>query len=170
MRLCVIQGVVLAVALIAYPLASQTDTAPDDLSRPFNWPMLTSSTAGIHFFLRTRWEGGVLKYVATLTDSKGRIARYFSKHPDNGPIPLSSFQVTFSDESGFRLYTLYIRDRTFTKIEGTANFESAGESQCTEKCYRTAMKASKASSATDQSSHGLNFPSELTTNTPPAKR
>jgi hypothetical protein len=132
--------------------------------------MITSTTAGIQFSLRTRWEEGVLKYVATLTDSKGRIARYFLKHPDNGPIPLSSFQVFFSDEQGFRLYTLYIDDRTFSKIEGTANFESDGQRQFTEKLYRAALKAAKAASTSDQSSHGLTFPSELQTAPPPAKR
>jgi hypothetical protein len=84
-----------------------------------------------------------LKYVATLTDSKGRVARYFSKHPDNGEIPLASFRVTFSDEEGFHLYTLYIDDRTFSRIEGTTNFESAGEAKCTERVYRAALKAAK---------------------------
>ena len=170
MRLGVIQSVVLALAATASPLVSQTDTAQDDLSKPFNWSVITSATAGIQLSLRTRWEDGVLKYVATLTDSKGRVATYFSKHPDNGPIEMSSFPVTFSDEAGFRLYILYISDRTFTKVEGTANYESAGERQCTEKIYRAALKAAKATSASDQSSLGLNYPTELTAAPRPAKR
>jgi hypothetical protein len=170
MRLRVINALVLAVVLTASPISSQTDTVQDDLAKPFNWSGITSAEAGIQLSLRTRWEDGVMKYVATLTDGKGRIARYFSKHPENGPIPMSSFQVTFSDEAGFRLYTLYIHDRTFAKVEGTANFESAGESQCTEKVYRAALKAAKATSKSDQSSHGLNFPTELTATPAPAKR
>lgn len=94
-----------------------------------------------------------MKYVAALTDSKCRVERYFSKHRDNGPIPLSSFQGTFSDEAGFRLYTLYIDDRTFTKIEGTANFESAGERKCTETIYQAALKSAKAIRTPGQPSH-----------------
>jgi hypothetical protein len=80
MRLCVtIQRFVLVVGFAACPLASQiqTDTAQ-----------------AVQFLLRTRWEDGVLQYVVTLTDSKGKIAKWFSKHPDSGPVPLSSFQVT----------------------------------------------------------------------------
>lgn len=146
---------------LASPLKSQTDTAPDDLAKSFNWGEITSTKTGIQLSLRTRWENGVLKYVATLTDSKGRVARYFSKHPDNGQIPMSSFQVTFLDEEGFHLYTLDIRDRTFSKVEGTVNFESAGESECTEQIYRAAVKASKASSTNGQSAYELTFPTEL---------
>jgi len=144
MRLCAtIQSVVLVVAFAACPLASQTqtDTAQEDLAKPFTWPMIVSSEAGIQFFLRTRWADGVLQYVVTLTDSKGRVAKWFSKHPDTGPVPLSSFQVTFADEEDFHLYTLYLHDRTFAKVGGTANLEAKGESQCTEKIYRAALKA-----------------------------
>lgn len=168
MRPGVIQSVALAVAFLASPLASQTDAVPDDLAKSFNWREVASTEAGIRLSLRTRWEDGVLKYVATLIDGKGRVARYFSKHPDNGQIPMSSFQLTFSDEEGFHLYTLYIRDRTFTKIEGTANFESGGESKCTEKIYRAALKAAKTTSTSEQSPYGFTFPTELTS--PPAKR
>jgi hypothetical protein len=169
MRFDVIHSVVLVVAFLAAPLASQTDTAVDDLAKSYNWKGLASTEAGIQLSLRTRWEDGVLKYVATLTDSKGRVARYFSKHPDNGNIPMSSFQLTFSDEEGFHLYTLYIKDRTFTKIEGTINFESAGESKCPEKIYRAALKAAEASPS-DSASYGLTFPTELTAASMPAKR
>lgn len=164
MRLCAtIQSVVLFVAFSAGPLASQTqtETAQGDLAKPFNWPVIVSSEAGIQFFLRTRWEDGVLQYVVTLTDSKGRIARWFSKHPNSGPAPLSSFQVTFADEEDFHLYTLYLHDRSFAKVGGTTNWESKGESQCTEKIYRAALKAARAKSTSDQSSHGFNyFPSQ----------
>ena len=174
MRLCAtIQSVVLVVAFAACPLASQTqtDTARDDLAKPFNWPMIISSeAAGIQCYLRTRWEAGVLAYVVTLTDSKGRIAKWFLKHPDSGPVPLSSFQITFADEEDFQLYILYLHDRTFTKLVGTKNWESKGESQCTEKIYRAALKAANAKSTSDQSSHGFNYPSELDAPSPPVKR
>jgi hypothetical protein len=164
-----IQSVVLGVALVVCPLASQTQTgtAQDDLAKPFNWPLIVSSEAGVQFLLRTRWQDGVLAYVATLTDSKGRIAKWFLKHPDGGAVPLSSFQVTFADEEDFRLYTLYLHDRTFTRVAGTAHWEAKGESQCTEKIYRAALKAATAKGASDQSSHGLNYPSELDEPSPP---
>ena len=57
-----------------------------------------------------------MKYVATLTDRKGHVAKWFSKHSD-AEASMSSFQVTFSDEEGFHLYTLYLIDRDFSKIE-----------------------------------------------------
>lgn len=173
MRLCApIQSVVLLVAFTACPLTPQTqpDTALDDLSKPFNWPAIASSEAGIQFVLRTRWEDGVLRYVVTFTDSKGRIAKWFSKHPDSGQVPLSSFQATFADEEDFHLYTLYLLDRNFARIAGTTNWESKGESQCTERIYRAALKASKAKSASGQSSHGFTFPTELTEGPPAPKR
>jgi hypothetical protein len=111
-----------------------------------------------------------LAYVVTLTDSKGRIAKWFSKHPDNGPVPFTSFQVTFADEDDFHLYTLYLHDRTFAKVGGTTNWESKGESQCKEKIYRAALKAAKEKSTSDESSHGLNYPSELEASSVPGKR
>lgn len=168
----IIQSVVLVVAFAACPLASQpqTDVAQDDLAKPFNWPMIISSEASVQLFLRTRWEGGVLAYVVTLTDSKGRIAKWFLKHPDSGPVPPSSFQVTFADEEDFHLYTLYLHDRTFTKVGGTANWESKGESLCTQKIYRAALKAAKAKSTSGQSSHGFNYPSELDAPSSPAPK
>ena len=173
MRLCAtIRSVVLVVASAACPLTSQaqTDTAQDDLVKPYNWPRIGSSEAGIQLFLRTRWEGGALQYVVTLTDRKGKIPKWFSKHPDSGPVPLSSFQVTFADEEDFHLYTLYLHDRTFTKVGGTTNWESKGESQCTEKIYRAALKAAHAKSTSDESSHGFNYPSELDTPSSPVPK
>lgn len=94
-------GVVLPLILSCTALLSQTDVAVDDLAKPYAWPMLTSTDAGLQFFLRTRWADGVLQYVVTLADGKGRLARWFSKHPDTGPIARSSFQTTFSDEAAF---------------------------------------------------------------------
>ncbi len=165
-----IQRAVLVVAFAACPLVSQIqrDIAQDDLAKAFNWPTVVSSEAGIQFFLRTRWEDGVLHYVVTLTDSKGRVAKWFSKHPDNGRFPLSSFQATFADEEGFSLYTLYLHDGTFVKVGGTTNWESKGESQCTEKIYRAALKAANAKSTSDQSSYGFNYPLELGASSSPS--
>jgi hypothetical protein len=59
MRPGVIQNVVLAVAFLASPLSSQTDTALDDLAKSFNWGEVASTEAGIKLSLRTRWEDGV---------------------------------------------------------------------------------------------------------------
>jgi hypothetical protein len=108
--------------------------------------------------------------LATLTDNKGRVAKYFKKYPDDGRTPRSSFQVTFSDEAGFRLYTLYSLDRSFAKIGDTATFEANGKSRCTEKIYRAVLKAVKAANTSAQSSHGFTFPTELTEAPSPAKR
>jgi hypothetical protein len=158
---------VLFVAVFATAWASasqaQTDTATaqDELATPFNWPTIGVSEAGIQFSLRTRWEGGVLQYVVTLVDGKGRIAKWFSKHPDTGPIPFASFRVMFDDEEDFGIYTLYLHDRTFTKLEGTANWESKGENKCTEKIYRAALKAVKAKLPSNMTSHALGYPAEL---------
>lgn len=163
-------SVPLAVILTCTLLLSQSDVAPDELTKPFDWPMLASSDAGLQFFLRTRWADGVLQYVVTLADGKGRLARWFSKHPDTGPVPLSSFQTTFSDEAGFRIYTIIIDDRTFSKIEGTKNYEATGERRCTEKIYRAMLIAVKATNGTDKSSHGFNYPTGLTAVAPPRKR
>lgn len=55
---------------------------------------------------------------------------------------------------------MYLHDRTFAKVGGTTNWEAKGESQCTEKIYRAALKAAKAKSSSDQSSHGLNYPAK----------
>lgn len=161
---------VLFLVAFACPLASQTDTPQDDLAKPFNWPEIVSKDAGIQFSLRTRWADGVLKYVATFVDGKGRIARHLLRHPDNGAVPLSSFQVTFSDEDGFRLYMFYIVDRSLSEIEGTVKYEAYGESSCTEKIYRAALKAAAKAAGTAESAHGFNFPSELTEVTLPARK
>jgi hypothetical protein len=55
-------GVALALVLSCTALLSQTDVAADDLAKPFDWPMLASTDAGLRFFLRTRWADGVLQY------------------------------------------------------------------------------------------------------------
>lgn len=156
------QSVLLAIVFIASPLLSQTGTQ-DDLAKPFDWPLITSSAPGIQFSLRTRWEAyHGLRYVATLTDSKGRVAKYFLKHPDNGRAPMSSFYVTFLDEAGFRLYTLYIPDREFSKVADTANFEANDQAPCDDKVYMELLKAAKASSAAAKITYKLSYPTELT--------
>jgi hypothetical protein len=53
-----------------------TETAPDDLSKPFDWPVIVSKGAGLQMSVRTAWADGVMKYVVKLSDSKGRIERY----------------------------------------------------------------------------------------------
>lgn len=144
----------------AVPAFTQAEAAQDGLKKPFNWPVIDSIEGGIQFSLRTRWSDGILQYVAILTDSKGRVAKYFLRHPDTDPIPLASFHVTFFDEAGFRLYAIYIKDRDFSKTEGTANFEADGESECAEKIYRAALKAAQAVPA-DRTTIALSFPTEL---------
>jgi hypothetical protein len=158
---------VVAFAFTTLPLIAQTE---DDPTKPFNWPVVGSQAAGVQLSLRTRWSEGVLQYVATLTDSKGRAERYFSRHPDTGAIPLTSFHITLFDEADFRLYVLYISDRTFSKTEGTVDFKSDGESGCTEKIYRAALKAAQAA-ASGTVTIELAYPSELTEAAlPPAKK
>jgi len=47
--------VVLAVAFLASPLASQTDTALDDLAKPFNWPEITFTKQVFSFPFAPVW-------------------------------------------------------------------------------------------------------------------
>jgi hypothetical protein len=78
-----LRGVVFA-ALIAVAGSASLAEA-DELGKPLDWPLLVSKSAGIQFKLRTAWRDGALKYVATFSDEKGRIARYLSKLK-GGPI------------------------------------------------------------------------------------
>lgn len=169
MRFGVIQSCVhvIGLALIAPLLVAQPETTQDDLSKPFDWPVIVSKGAGLQMSVRTAWADGVLKYVLKIADSKGRIERYLSKH---GIHAVSSFQVTFSDEAGFRLYTIYIPDYALSKTAGTASYEADGEGKCTEKIYRAAIKASRASGQSDNATIGLTYPSELETPPPAPNR
>jgi hypothetical protein len=106
----------------------------------------------------------------TLADGKGRLTRWFLKHPDTGPVPLSSFQTTFSDATGFRIYTIIIDDRTFAKIEGTKTYEATGERRCTERIYRAMLIAVKATNGAEKFSHGFNYPTELAAVAPPPRK
>lgn len=161
MRIHLIKAYVLAFSLVsAMPASSaQNDTAEIELAKPFDWPVIVAKTPGLEFSLRTALQEGVLKYVATINDGKGRVARYLSK-PRGGSVATSSFQVKFSDEAGFLLYTLYILDHTLSKIDDTSTFESTAESRCTEKFYRTLLKASNIA---------FTYPTELTKPNPPSK-
>jgi hypothetical protein len=135
---------------------AQAATAQDDLAKPVNWPSVGSQTAGIQLSLRTRWVNGSLEYSAILADRKGKVARYFSRHLDSGPIPLASFRVSFYDEQDFPIYTIYIDDRDFSKVENTTTFQAYGKRQCTEKMYRTLLSSGLA----------LSYPTELATSGP----
>jgi hypothetical protein len=156
--------------LLVIPLCAPCQTeAPDDLTRPFSWPVISSNSAGIQFTLRTRWTDGSMQYVALLTDTKGKPAKYFQKHPDVGQIPLSSFHVAFYDNGDFKLYTIYIPDRSFSQTEGTPTYRADGESPCTQKLYRDMVKAAQTAPPGTKSI-ALEFPTELTeTSPPPAK-
>lgn len=170
MRYRAVRSAVFALVMTASVLSSQTGVASSDtLAKPFDWPMLASNEVGVQFYLRTRWADGALQYVATLADGKGRVAMWFAKHPDTGTVPQSAFQATFSDEAGFRLYTLYFYDRTFSRIEGTTRYEATGESRFTEKIYRAMLAAVKAADGSQNSSHGFNFPTELIPASPPKR-
>jgi hypothetical protein len=154
-------GKFLVSCLLIAPLrVAQTDTTLDELSKPFDWPVIVSKGAGLQMSVRTAWADGLMKYVVKLADSKGRIERYVSKH---GIHAVSSFQVTFADEAGFRLYTIYIPDSALSRSAGTASYEADGQGGCTEKIYRAAIKASKASGQSDNATIGLTYPSELET-------
>jgi len=150
------------------PLYCQTENAPTvDIARTFEWGQTVDETPGIKFSLRTRWSDGSAKYVATLTDTKGRVTKYFAKYRSGGDIPLSSFAVIFTDEEGFELYTLRFDDYTFHKQGDTANYVSTGEWigkwKCDEKTYRALLKASATSWA-------LEYPTELETSPLPRKK
>ncbi len=76
---------------------------------------------------------------------------------------MSSFYVTFLDEAGFRLYTLYIPDREFSKVADTANFEANDQAPCEDKLYREFLKVAKESSAAAKlTTYKLSYPTELT--------
>jgi hypothetical protein len=123
------------------PLYCQTENAPTvDIARTFEWGQTVDETPGIKFSLRTRWSDGSAKYVATLTDTKGRVTK---------------------------LYTLRFDDYTFHKQGDTANYVSTGEWigkwKCDEKTYRALLKASATSWA-------LEYPTELETSPLPRKK
>jgi hypothetical protein len=159
---------VVALALIAPFLVAQTDTTQDELSKPFDWPVIASKAAGIQLSVRTAWADGVMKYIVKLGDSKGRIERYLAKHGIHAGA--SSFVVSFADQSGFRLYAIYIPDYALSKTSGTASYEADGQAECTEKIYQAATKASKASEQSENSTIALTYPSELETPPPAPKR
>ena len=69
----------------------QTETK-EDLSKPFDWPVIVSENAGLQMSVRTAWADGALKYIVKIADCKSRIERYLSKH---GIHAVFSFQVTF---------------------------------------------------------------------------
>jgi hypothetical protein len=129
----------------------------DDLARFFQWPMIGSQSAGTHFFLRTRLRGGALQYVATVTDSKGRTAKYFGK---GGP-PGNLFQIAFSNGAGSQVFTLTIPDSSFVKIGDRAYLEAVGESPCGEDVYRAALQGAAKTASSEHSSHSWIVPAAL---------
>ncbi len=142
----------------------------DELRKPLDWPVLVSKSAGIQFTLRTAWQDGALKYVATFSDEKGRIARYISKLK-GGPV-LSSFSFSFYDGDGFLLGTVHIPDSSLSRDGDAPSFRALGESQCTEKLYRAFLERWRAAMSADPSApstHAMSFPSELGESASPAK-
>ena len=159
-------GVGAVVLVLIPPFAPWRTDAAGDLTTPFTWPVVGSVSAGIQFALRTRWADGNIQYVATITDTKGRLAKYFEKHQDTGQIPLSSFHVAFYDSADFELYTIYFYDRAFSKTEGTADYQANGQSRCDEKLYRQVISASQ-SAPPGTVTIELAYPTELAEGGPP---
>jgi len=157
-----LRGVALVALIVVAGNAQSQAPTDDELGKPLDWPLLVSKSAGIQFTLRTAWRDGVLRYVATFSDEKGRIARYLSKRK-GGPV-LSSFSFSFHDGDGFLLGTVYIPDSSLSKDGDTLNFKAEGENQCAEKLYRAVVaswKAAIAAGPSVPSSHAVSFPSEL---------
>jgi hypothetical protein len=157
-----LRGVALAALIVAAGSAQSQAPTDEDLGKPLDWPSLVSTSAGIQFTLRTVWRDGVLKYVATFSDEKGRIAKYLSKRK-GGPA-LSSFSFSFRDADGFLLGTVYIPDSSLSKDADTLNFTAAGENQCAEKLYRAVVEswnAAISAGPSAPSTHTMSFPSEL---------
>jgi hypothetical protein len=157
-----LRGVALAALIVVAGSAQSQAPTDDDLGKPLDWPSLVSTSAGIQFTLRTAWRDGVLKYVATFSDEKGRIARYLSKRK-GGPA-LSSFSFSFRDADGFLLGTVYIPDSSLSKDADTLSFRAAGENKCAEKLYRAVVEswnAAISAGPSAPSTHTVSFPSEL---------
>jgi hypothetical protein len=150
----------LKACIAGLPTAAQ-QSGQDELASFFQWPMISSQAAGTHFFLRTRFRDGRLQYVATVTDSKGRSAKYFVKSRDRGAAPPNFLKIAFTNGSGSYLYTLTIPDSAFLKIADTGYFEAIGESSCTEELYRASLQGSRETAASSVSSHSWIVPSEL---------
>ncbi len=157
-----LRGVALAALIVAVGSAQSEATTDDELGKPLDWPSLASTSAGIQFALRTAWRDGALKYVATFSDEKGRIAGYLSKR--KGGHALSSFSFSFHDGDGFLLGTVYIPNSSLSKDADTLNFKAVGESQCAEKLYRAIVEswnAAISAGPSAPSTHTVSFPSEL---------
>jgi len=90
--------------------------------------------------------------------------------PTPGRFRFLLFKFGFFDDTNFLLYNIHIIDRTFSKVENTANFESNGKSGCAEKIYRAALKASRAPASPNALTIQLAFPSELAETASPAKK
>ena len=163
-----LRGVALAALIVVAGSAQNQAPTDDELGKPLDWPSLVSESAGIQFSLRTAWRDGVLKYVATFSDEKGRIARYLSKRK-GGPVH-SSFSFSFRDGDGFLLGTVYIPNSSLSKDGDTLNFRAVGENQCEEKLYRAVVEswnAAISAGPSAPSTHTVSFPSELE-NEPPS--
>jgi len=155
----------LRACVIGLPVAA-VSPEQDELDHFIQWPMISSQSAGTHFFLRTRLKSGVLQYVATVTDNKGRSAKYFAETRSRG-VALSKstapnlFQIAFSNGSASRLYTVTISDSMFQKIADSGFYEAIGESPCTEEVYRAMLQGLRESAVSARSSHSWIVPAEL---------
>jgi hypothetical protein len=139
--------------------AASASSEDSDLGRFFEWPMIRSPKAGTYFILRTRLRKGVLQYVATVTDNKGRTGKYFAANKGRPTVP--PFQIMLATASGTRLCSITIPDSMFLKIGRTAYYEAVGESPCREEDYRAALEAVRAGGASDRSSHSWIVPPDL---------
>jgi hypothetical protein len=160
-----LRAVALAALMVVAGSAQNQAPTDDEPGKPLDWPSLVSTSAGIQFNLRTAWRDGVLKYVATFSDEKGRIAKYLSNlsRRKGGPV-LSSFSFSFRDGDGFLLGTVYIPNSFLSKDAGTLDFRAVGETQCAEKLYWAVVEswnAANAAGPSAPSTHTVSFPSEL---------
>ena len=158
MRVGLLSGITLASFIVIAGGAARSQTPVDDLAKPLDWPMLGGEN--VQASLRTAWKDGNLKYLVTIYDPKGRVNAYLTKYKG-----LASFSFSFADEDGFRLYTLHIADSSLTKLTDTSSFESAEQSPCTEKLYRSLLQSWRAAispaNAGKPSTHGFTYPGEL---------
>ncbi len=148
----------LGACLVGLPAAAKR-AEQDGLAVFFQWAMITSQSAGTHFFLRTQWRDGLLHYVATVTDNKGRTAKHFAKRPNDETAP--PFQIAFASASGERLFTLTISDSLFLKVANTGYYEAVGETPCSEDSYRASLEGARKTASYNRASHSWDVPADL---------
>jgi hypothetical protein len=136
-RILLLGAFTLSLLLSTQPVNAQTQRAPKtvNISTPLDWPVHEAPQTGIDFYIKTKWEDARMHYVVTLDDKKKQLDSYFLK-TRGGVVPVSSFQATFYDSDGFKLFTLFLQDNEFKQLAGTSQYRVASSSPCTEKVYR----------------------------------